>query len=290
MKRFFVTGSLFLALSVPALQAQAADPTYPVDGGLTSVEYGSGWYLRGDIGLSFNGHMKDGTSSDLLGSRDDFDIDDVMDFSVGFGYRINDSFRLEGSLEQVLSGESKQTLSIDTSNCPTDQLLDPESARTIGVAQGCLETDAAVYESTVLMLSGYYDLPKMGKFEPYIGAGIGVARIEWSEEVDAITCVPRDPSVFAEACIASGGLQQPKDGEITTYGGTQATGIDYRLAYSVGAGVGYRITDQILVDANYRYLSTGAGDIDYDASGAGHFANNGFGVHQVRVGLRYELW
>lgn len=279
-----------LIVGFSTFSANAADVSYPVDGDMTiPVEFGSGWYIRGDIGMNINGHRKDGDSTSPADEYFAYETNDSIDISLGFGFRLNESIRLEGSFESTLLSETSDTSTIDRSNCPTMQLLDPDAPRSLGEAKACLETASAEYDATVLMANGYYDLPKMGKFEPYVGAGVGVSRIAWAQEVDAITCVPTDPSVFPEACVVPG-LQQPIDGEIVTFGGQKSTGVDYLFSYALTAGTGYRVSDNLIIDAHYRYLSSGPDDIDYSTSGAAHFGSGGFGVHQVRMGLRYELF
>src|SRR5680860_1107095 len=113
MKRFFVAGSFFLVASVPALQAQAADPTYPVDGGQTAVEFGSGWYLRGDIGWNIGGKEKQGSQFiPDVGEFLTYDYNDALSLRAGFGYQLNPSFRLELDAENLLDSEFGNTVAI----------------------------------------------------------------------------------------------------------------------------------------------------------------------------------
>ena len=147
---------------------------------------------------------------------------------------------------------------------------------------------SGVCHSDIHIQDGYFDLGSFGNFQPYVGGGIGIARVRWRDETGAITCVPVHADVATETCVAKGTTDQPVPNEPVSFQGTKATGIDYQFAYSAMAGFGYRLTDNITLDANYRFLSTGADAINY--SNGSHIGDGGFGVHQVRAGLRWELW
>jgi opacity protein-like surface antigen len=72
---------------------------------------------------------------------------------------------------------------------------------------------------TSLMANGYLDVFKMGGIEPYLTAGLGVARVRF-----------HDTGVFT-------------DQETT-------------LAYQVGAGIAFPIGGSTAIDARYRYFAT----------------------------------
>jgi len=61
----------------------------------------------------------------------------------------------------------------------------------------------------------------------------------------------------------------------------------YKLAYSVGTGVAYRVAQNTSIDVGYQDLS--APDLEYmDFSTL--TTKKGVDYHQVKVGLRYDLW
>ncbi len=78
--------------------------------------------------------------------------------------------------------------------------------------------------SYACLLNGYYDFPNSSAFTPFIGAGIGYARVELNDFVMASDQLGSyDDSVFA---------------------------------YQVGAGVGYAVSEKIVLDYKYRYFAT----------------------------------
>lgn len=274
----------------------------------TPVEFGSGWYLRGDVGLSINNAMKDGALSEGS-STVVTNYDDVVDFGVGFGQRFNDYFRLEGNFERVLSGSVDTKTNIDPGNCHTLRSVDGVAvinnnwADTPGLtgndqwaAAGCLDLNSASYDASVLSVDALIDLPsiKIGKtarLTPFVGAGVGIARVNWSEITGARKCTPLLPeSGISETCNPGMGDQQVVPGEQLTYGGSVRRGIDYRLAYSLSAGVGVELSDKLTLDLSYRLLNVGGEDVDYTQYGSGHLGDDGFGTHQIKTGLRYEIW
>lgn len=274
----------------------------------TPVEFGSGWYLRGDVGLSINNSMKNEAvsqgSSTIVTYRDD-----VLDYSVGFGNRLNNYLRLESNFERVLSGSVDTKTNIAPGNCHTTRVVDgiaqenEDWATTPGLtaddqwaAAGCLDLNSATYNASVLSVDAVIDFPSMkigraARLTPFMGAGVGVARVNWSEVTGATKCTPLSTeSGISETCNPGIGDAQAVPGEQLTYGGSIRRGIDYRLAYSLSAGVGIELSDKLTLDVSYRYLNVGDKKVDYTQAGSGHLGDDGFGTHQIKTGLRYEIW
>ena len=107
------------------------------------------------------------------------------------------------------------------------------------------------------MANGYVDLGTYSGFTPYLGAGAGVLYSKHSVDLDA-------PDI--------------------RLGGSDT---QYNFAYALTAGVGYKFTDTLTLDVGYHYLASPDTEyLDTDtlavAEGVEH--------HQVRAGLRYNLW
>jgi opacity protein-like surface antigen len=103
----------------------------------------------------------------------------------------------------------------------------------------------------LLMANVYYDLD-LGwqKLTPYLTAGLGLSF---------------------------------HDGEIddTTGFGADATDSDFGVAWQVGTGLKYRVTDDMAFTGGYRYLGTSQIGIQgYDMD---------YSSHEIRVGLEYDL-
>ena len=98
------------------------------------------------------------------------------------------------------------------------------------------------------LVNGYYDFYSENTFSPYVMAGIGALSHDTS----------------------------------ATFAGMTVSGDDVTFGYQVGAGVSYKITEAVKLDANYHYL--GSGDIEY-----GDGASAEYGAHELRAGLRYSF-
>ena len=102
-------------------------------------------------------------------------------------------------------------------------------------------------ETQSVMLNGYYDIKTDTKLTPYVGAGIGFAK--------------------TKAMLSALGASDSID--------------DNRFAWQLGVGVGYMVTDNVTVDAGYRY-------VDY-----GDISEEGVDVettaHELYVGARYSF-
>ncbi len=112
----------------------------------------------------------------------------------------------------------------------------------------------------------YYDINTGTAFTPYVGAGLGVA---WVNQKVASTFNGWTPGTM--------------DGNFDTT----------NFAWNVGAGVGYSLTDHIVIDLGYRYTSFGdAKKVDKvrsDALGNIQFQAKDITAHEALLGLRYQF-
>ena len=102
-------------------------------------------------------------------------------------------------------------------------------------------------ETQSVMLNGYYDIDTGTKLTPYVGGGIGYSKVKGKMSV--------------------AGLSDSMD--------------DNNFAWQLGAGVGYAITDNVTVDAGYRYADYGdfsKEDVTLDTT-----------AHELYVGARYTF-
>ncbi|WP_309082579.1 OmpW family outer membrane protein [Chelativorans sp.] len=109
------------------------------------------------------------------------------------------------------------------------------------------------------MVNGYFDLGTFVGVTPYVGAGAGVLYSMHEISVDSPTL-----GVMFEA-----------------------TDRQYEFAYALNAGVNYQVTQNLSVDLGYQYLSSpGTQYVDVDSGDL----EKGLDYHQVKLGLRYDLW
>jgi len=109
------------------------------------------------------------------------------------------------------------------------------------------------------MVNGYLDLGTFVGLTPYVGAGAGL--LYTTHEISGA-----DPFLT------------------DTFNSIDS---QYEFAYALNAGVNYQMTKNLSVDVGYQYLnSPGTKYVDVDAG----TVEEGVDFHQVKVGLRYDLW
>ena len=109
------------------------------------------------------------------------------------------------------------------------------------------------------MANAYFEPTlQIGPLQPYVGAGIGIARFRASQ-VEAVGIPGAGPVTASE------------------------TG----LAYQLLAGAGWRLSDQATLTAGYRYFATP--DIDTTIDPIGPLEIDGLGLHAVEIGVRFRL-
>jgi opacity protein-like surface antigen len=117
------------------------------------------------------------------------------------------------------------------------------------------------------MVNGYIDLGTYVGITPYVGAGIGVFQNRYSYNVGYDDLTPADADISA-----SGRKTQ------------------YSFAYSLNAGLAYQISRNLALDIGYQYLSAPDAEyISFDGPSA-YSIDKGVDSHQIKVGLRYDLW
>jgi len=276
-----LTSSILLStlLLSPAMSAVAADYDAPVVyeppvveeiAEYVPVEVGSGWYLRGDIGYSFS------TAATAPFTYSTFDgvgytpgtytsgtYANEISFGVGFGYRFTDLLRADVTAENF--------------NIRFNGARDFAAACPGGFGTSCSVTDRAEMNAWSVMLNGYVDLGTFAKFTPYVGAGAGVTYASWGNAGSTYTSA--GPGAIAAFSLEHPGMSS------------------WRFSWAAMAGVSYDVNKNIKVDLGYKYRNVAGGDmfgfdaVSRAAGATGAEARDpGFSQHEVRLGLRYELW
>lgn len=129
-----------------------------------------------------------------------------------------------------------------------------------------LFTDVETY---TLMANFYYDFGNFSGFIPYVGAGIGFAYHQMGD----VVCAPEVPGFCNPAAV-------------------QAGDEDLHFAWSLMAGVGYEVSDRVIVDVGYRYIDLG--DVSSERADSFFFVNPFFNVddlrnHEIKAGVRYRF-
>ena len=193
----------------------------------TSAFCADGPYISGNIGLARAHDATMDIKSVPCGSSE-FDFKNGYLFSGAFGYRFN-AARLEGEI-------GYQTNDYD------------DIKGTYGSGNISGEASALSF-----MANGYYDFFNNSNFSFFVTAGLGIAKVEYSD----VTYTP-----------CPGYLLELDDS-------------DGVFAWQLGAGVGYAFSEQLTLDFKYRYFDTEKADFD--------IAKTEFASHNFTLGLRFNF-
>jgi opacity protein-like surface antigen len=128
------------------------------------------------------------------------------------------------------------------------------------------DTSASV-ENTVWtgMANAYVDLGTYVGITPYLGAGLGIAYAE-RKQAFSVDYVDATPDID----------QHDNKNQVT-------------WAYSLNAGASYLISQNVSVDLGYSYFSAPALEHSTIRDGEPEIVK-GMNIHQLKVGLRYDIW
>jgi opacity protein-like surface antigen len=278
---------LLLAATVlvaPSAFAADYDPPIVVDEApeYQPVEIGSGWYLRGDIGYGMGVATGTATyrtydSATATYSDNSFATSAIstgFNGGIGFGYRFTDYLRADATVD-YLRGRFDGT-TVSATPC-LDPIANPGYASTT-----CRSEDSATFEALSPMVNAYADLGTYAGFTPYLGAGVGLAFVRWNDLTNEQYCVDGGAVCPAPAYIGA-----------TTHAGESS----WRFAWAAMAGVSYDVSKNTKIDVGYKYRHISGGNMfGFDSATASAGAtgvqgkDGGFSQHEVRVGLRYEIW
>jgi opacity protein-like surface antigen len=307
-----------LALAAPAQAADlfgtAAPASFPESEAPTTVEIGSNWYLRGDLGVSFD----DGPTVSLspigappLGApgqpipvaigpnahTTDFDG------TLGFGYRFSDYLRLDATWDYRTGPGANRSATVV---CPYD--LYPEydaiTLLPLGYLYNTHDTCDGVMtvkqHTNTFLANAYVDLGNWRGFTPYLGGGLGVSVTSMSGGVNYYQTSNGYPYA-ADLTATAGGYPLLW---VDAYGRTLAPqpAISFArqnwnrtidstttgLAWALMAGFSYQLTPSVAIDVGYRYLNAGSTKTLLNAQ-TGTTLKQSNVSQQIRVGVRYLI-
>jgi opacity protein-like surface antigen len=308
-------------LTVAAWAAAAADligtappPSAPMVQGPTTFEVGSNWYIRGDLGISFDDAPTVSLSSlstpsvGFVGTPYATSTGTVWSTTnftggLGAGYRFNDYLRFDATWDYLTGpGGARQTAVI----CPYG--LTP-GAKSGGAVLGYLyntsntcnaTTDLKQYNNTFLA-NAYVDLGTYSGFTPYVGGGVGFNMNVASGSLNAYETAnglpygadlsPADGAKIPQVWVGPNGnpiSPQPNVAFTTQNWGRSLTSTTYTFAWAVSGGLGYQLNPSTTIDIGYRYLNSGEiTRLVNPQTGLTIKQNNA--SQQLRVGIRYVL-
>jgi opacity protein-like surface antigen len=217
----------------------------------------SGWYLRGDIGMTnqrfdrLHQRLYDvpGTIVEPVG----FGWDSATFFGIGGGYKFNDWFRAD------ITGEYRGKANFHGSDHVT-----------FNGGEG-VDNYSGSKSEWVFLANAYVDLGTWWCVTPYIGAGVGMANVRIIG--------------FRDDGFNNFGLS-------TAYA---ADADKWNFAWAAHAGVTYKVTPSMAIDLGYRYLSMGDGTtgptraFDNSFTNGGPFTFRNITSHDLKLGVRWML-
>ena len=256
------TGAFAAAMFAGAVPAMAADlyqpevvqappaiveqPTVIAE---TSSDWGDGWYIRGDIdyhrmalrGTNYITYGTPGGTNQFASTN----LKDSFSIGAGLGYNIGKYIRADITADYWFKSDFRGTTRGTCGSPPAP----------------CVSNDKGGLSALVVLANAYVDLGTYHGITPYVGAGIGAARVKWDK------------------------LRNTVGGVTTTHAGDSSG----RMAWALMAGASYCLTSQTELDLGYRYTRISGGRMFQYAPAAGPGFDDGMHVHEVRAGLRYSF-
>jgi opacity protein-like surface antigen len=250
-------------VSLTAVAANAADLPPLMPPVLAPVEeVASGWYLRGDIGMTnqrFDGlfqrlYNTPGTTVEQVGQA----WDSAPFVGIGLGYKWNDWVRFD------VTGEYRGRANFHGS----DNVV-------FTGGQG-VDNYSGSKSEWVVLANAYVDLGTWYSLTPYVGVGIGGAYV-------SIHGFRDDGIAFINGVGLTNSVAYAADNSV------------WNFAWAVHAGLTYKVTPSFSVDLGYRYISLGDAQTGPTRAFDGSFTNGGpfhfneIYSHDFKLGVRWML-
>jgi opacity protein-like surface antigen len=311
--------SLACAGAIVAAPALAADLlgtspplTIPGSQAPTAFEVGTNWYVRGDLGISFDrapsvsftnvappalgvlatpltiGNGANWTTTNFTGG-------------AGFGYRWNDWLRFDATWDyRTGPGGSRQATVVcpygltgvsSPGGVPLGFLYD--TTNTCNASASVRQNDNA------FLANAYFDLGTYYGFTPYVGGGLGLnmdkltATSNYNETANGLpyaanlTAVAPYPPVWVNA-LGQTLAPQPNIPFAQQFWNRSISSTTYSMAWALAAGIGYKLTPSAELDIGYRYLNSGTVNTLLNPQ-TGTTIRQTNASHQIRVGVLYYL-
>jgi opacity protein-like surface antigen len=265
-------------LSLPPLYQPEASPM---------VEFGSGWYLRGDVGYvnfgspgtaviqpnPFTG-VTNATGQQIL--NDTSSHFGLLGATAGVGYQFNNWYRMDATFDwrqPINNGAESQA------SCPGPGY---------NMSTTCLRSDTTKIQNWTGLLNAYGDLGNWFGLTPYVGAGVGITQLHavagekwmwnngtpWGNSGPNNLCpAGADPLTGASYCYSLG-----YPGNV---GPAQTRN---NFSWALMAGVSYDVAPHVKIDIGYRYLNMGVLDA---TNPGGVVIHHTVDSQEVRAGLRF---
>src|SRR6202166_4560016 len=215
--------SVFSTMAFAADRAIAPPPQYYAP---PPIEDFGGWYLRGDIGFS---NQKVDRLNNVLDANNTTSVQSLGFntagiFGLGAGYQFNHWFRAD------VTGEFRG----NSQFFGTDAITYPGGVGT--------DTYHATKSEWVVLANAYVDLGTWWCLTPFIGAGVGTARVSIANFTDTgFFHIPPFPSAPVPSFNYAGEASK------------------WNFAWAAHAGLAYRVSPGLTLELAYSFVSLGSG-------------------------------
>ncbi|WP_316225890.1 outer membrane protein [Bradyrhizobium sp. SZCCHNS3052] len=252
--------SLFSTLAFAADMPIMPPPVYAPP---PAADFG-GWYLRGDIGFS-NQKVKDvhysreSAYTPMTSFNQTSAFDTAGIYGVGVGYRFNSWFRADVTGQYRGNANFKAT--------------DRFNATAGGVPYSGIDNYSGSKSEWLVLANAYVDLGTWWCVTPFIGAGVGGARVTISNFTDTgINNLPFTTTSFATAPTSS----------------------KWNFAWAAHAGLAYNVNPNLVLELAYSYVDLGQGQTGVLSDYVGNTTGNVFKFkditsHDLKLGVRWNF-
>ncbi|MET4389989.1 opacity protein-like surface antigen [Bradyrhizobium sp. F1.4.3] len=248
--------SMAFAADMPIAAPPMYAPAPPADFG--------GWYLRGDIGFSNQRtsdvhYGRESAYSQLTSFNQQSSFDTGGIYGVGAGYRFNNWFRAD------ITGQYRGNANMKA----TDRFTGTAG----GVAYNGIDNYGASKSEWLVLANAYVDLGTWWCITPFIGAGVGGARVSIANFSDTGTNnLPFSTTSFA----------------------TAPTGSKWNFAWAAHAGLAYQVNPNLVLELAYSYVSLGEGQTGVLSDYTGNTTGNVFKIKNItsndlKLGVRWNF-
>ena len=259
VKSLIAAGAATLMSTAAFAADMAIAPPPPAYAPPPIVEDFGGWYLRGDIGFSNQrvDRLNNVLDANNTSSSQNLNFNTAGIFGLGVGYKVNNWFRAD------VTGEYRGN----------SQFFGTDHITYVGGVG--TDTYHATKNEWVVLANAYVDLGTWWCITPFIGAGVGGARVSINN--------------FTDQGIANNGAGALPG---LAFGDNVSK---WNLAWALHAGVAYKVTPNFTVELAYRYLDMGdglTGDLrTFDGT---NNVNNpmtfkSITSHDLKLGVRWNL-
>jgi opacity protein-like surface antigen len=272
--KFLIAAGAVSLMSTAAFAADLPIAAPPMYSPPPPADFG-GWYLRGDIGMS-NQNVSSvkldnpAAYQGLTSYNQTTNFDSAGTYQIGVGYQFNNWFRADVTGQYRGSANFKGT----------DLITYPWGG---GLASGADNYGGSKSE-WLFLANAYADLGTWWCVTPFIGAGVGTARVQISNFTD--TGITNANFTGLGAPVVSG----PPVASFASAG----TGTEWNFAWALHAGLAYHISPSATLELAYHYINLGNGVTGlaqaFDGSSGGHpFNFHDITSNDVTVGVRWDL-